>query len=324
MPTNLRNLLASKQDSFAASPEENIESGRIWLYYPGSGYDKFPGGFCFKPCVAGTATVEVWGAGGSGAHMCCCGYGLPGNPGAYSKRKISLTACGYITGNTGYSCGNADALCDRGCGESSGITWYEQGTTCCGCICAQGGKGGISYCSTGASGYCCFAGNGFCATKTNNDNCGIICNYCPGMWQATAYGGSTNCPGGFSRVSFFGCQLCPCFTTQHVRGPSGQISQQGVEVSFVGIDGSGASNWSGQGRHEMLAALSATTRWPQMGHMFSTCWGFSGGCGCYQNDGCKHYYPAGWPGLAPYPCPGVRDHATRGGHGAVRIKFVRS
>jgi hypothetical protein len=28
--------------------------------------------------------------------------------------------------------------------------------------------------------------------------------------------------------------------------------------------------------------------------------------------------------LAPYPCPGVRDHATRGGHGAVRIKFVRS
>jgi hypothetical protein len=28
--------------------------------------------------------------------------------------------------------------------------------------------------------------------------------------------------------------------------------------------------------------------------------------------------------LAPYPCPGVRDHASRAGHGAVRIKFVRS
>jgi len=321
----LRSLLASKQDSFAEAPEENIESGTIWMYTPGSNYANFLHGYCFKPCAAGTATVEIWGAGGSGAEMCCCGYGLPGNPGAYSKRKITLTCCGFICGNVGMSCGNSDDLCFRGCSDSTTVTWYENGSVCAGCMCAEGGRGGVSYCSTGTSGFCCFAGNGFYYTKTNNDNCGIICNRCcSGGWCAQAYGGTTNCPGGFSKVSFFGCQLCPCYTTQHVRGPSGQFSAQGIEVSFVGIDGSGASNWSGQGRHEYLAALSGTSRWPQIGYPMASCWGFSGGCGCYENDGCKQFYPAGFPGLAPYPCPGVRDHATRGGNGAVRIKFVRS
>ena len=33
----------------------------------------------------GEATIEMWGAGGSGARMCCCGGGIPGNAAGYSK-----------------------------------------------------------------------------------------------------------------------------------------------------------------------------------------------------------------------------------------------
>ena len=32
--------------------------------------------------------------------------------------------------------------------------------------------------------------------------------------------------------------------------------------------------------------------------------------------------PAGIGGQGPRPCDGVRDHAHRGGHGFIRIKFV--
>ena len=33
----------------------------------------------------GEATIEMWGAGGSGARMCCCGGGIPGNAAGYPK-----------------------------------------------------------------------------------------------------------------------------------------------------------------------------------------------------------------------------------------------
>ena len=34
---------------------------------------------CWVAPPAGTATIEIWGAGGSGAEMCCCGFGIAGN-----------------------------------------------------------------------------------------------------------------------------------------------------------------------------------------------------------------------------------------------------
>jgi hypothetical protein len=39
-------------------------------------------------------------------------------------------------------------------------------------------------------------------------------------------------------------------------------------------------------------------------------------------QGCNTFYPAGIGGQGPTPCDGVRDHAHRGGHGLVRIKFI--
>jgi hypothetical protein len=29
----------------------------------------------------------MWGAAGSGAEMCCCGGGIPGNPGGYARKN---------------------------------------------------------------------------------------------------------------------------------------------------------------------------------------------------------------------------------------------
>ena len=54
----------------------------------------------------GTVTIEMWGAGGSGAKMCCCGNGLPGNSGSYSKRTITMGTSNYIYGCVGFACGN--------------------------------------------------------------------------------------------------------------------------------------------------------------------------------------------------------------------------
>jgi hypothetical protein len=299
-----------------------VESGQVYNFQTNN-YDGLHAGMCFHPCQSGTAIIEIWGAGGSGAKMCCCGFGTPGNPGAYSRKTVTLTCCGYITGSPGIACGN-DALCFRGCSDATGVTIYANGSNT-GCMCAQGGRGGISYCSTGTDAYCCFTAGGFYTTLGVNGNCGIVCNKCcSGGWCAQAYGGDTNCPGGFSCVSFLGASgsSCPCSTHFHMQGPAGYYSKCGVVVSFNSDDGNGFANWSGQGRGQYAQALAGASRWPQMGSFFATCWGFSGNCGCYENEGCMNLLPPGFPSAGPHPCPGVRDHASKGGNGAIRIKFI--
>ena len=319
---SLKNLTATKNNNFPQVTETNVESGQIYNFQTNN-YDGLHAGMCFHPCQSGTAIIEIWGAGGSGAKMCCCGFGTPGNPGAYSRKTVTLTCCGYITGSPGIACGN-DALCFRGCSDATGVTIYANGSNT-GCMCAQGGRGGISYCSTGTDAYCCFTAGGFYTTLGVNGNCGIVCNKCcSGGWCAQAYGGDTNCPGGFSCVSFLGASgsSCPCSTHFHMQGPAGYYSKCGVVVSFNSDDGNGFANWSGQGRGQYAQALAGASRWPQMGSFFATCWGFSGNCGCYENEGCMNLLPPGFPSAGPHPCPGVRDHASKGGNGAIRIKFI--
>jgi len=319
---SLKNLTATKNNNFPQVTETNVESGQIYNFQTNN-FDGLHAGICFHPCQSGTAIIEIWGAGGSGAKMCCCGFGTPGNPGAYSRKTVILTCCGYITGSPGIACGN-DALCFRGCSDATGVTIYANGSNT-GCMCAQGGRGGISYCSTGTDAYCCFTAGGFYTTLGVNGNCGIVCNKCcSGGWCAQAYGGDFNCPGGFSCVSFLGASgsSCPCSTHFHMQGPAGYYSKCGVVVSFNSDDGNGFANWSGQGRGQYAQALAGASRWPQMGSFFATCWGFSGNCGCYENEGCMNLLPPGFPSAGPHPCPGVRDHASKGGNGAIRIKFI--
>ena len=77
---SLKGLLTTRNP--AEMIEENLETGYIYSYTSGTNYSKFCNGICWTARVDGTATIEVWGAGGSGARMCCCGDGLPGNAGA--------------------------------------------------------------------------------------------------------------------------------------------------------------------------------------------------------------------------------------------------
>ena len=317
---SLRSLLGSKQDAFVSVTEENLEKGRIYVYTPGTNYSRLWCGFCFHPDTSGTAVVEIWGAGGSGAEMCCCGFGTPGNAGAYVRKTVSMAPGDFICGYIGQSCGNATALCFRGCSEATQVRFCLGGQETC--VCAEGGKGGLTYCSTNSSYYCCYRANGFCVTRTDNDNCGIVCNHCNGSWIACAYGGDVNCPGKISCVSAFGCYpSCVCLFIDHVPTPAGMFSKEGAMMSYTRENNNDFAQWSGSGHHQHLGVLGSG-RFPRGGIPWATCWGASKACGCYENDGCVPVMPIGTGGRGPNPCPGVRDHAIRGGHGGVRIRFT--
>ena len=317
---SLKSLLGTKQDAFVSVAESNLEKGQIFTYHDGANYSRIWCGFCFHPDVSGTAVVEAWGPGGSGAEMCCCGFGLPGNSGAYVKKTVVMSAGDYICGCLGQSCGNSDSLCFRGCSEPTMLRFCIGGSETC--VCAEGGRGGITYCSTNSSFYCCYRANGFCVTKTDNNQCGIICNQCNGAWVACAYGGEINKPGLNSCVSAFGCYpSCICMFNHHIPTPAGQGSKEGRMIVYTNDNSNDFAQWSGQGHHQHRANLGSG-RFPTGGIPWSSCWGFSGACGCYNNDGCVPVLPVGTGGRGPNPCPGVRDHAIRGGFGAVRIRFI--
>ncbi len=322
MPT-LSSRLVSRSAAIGGGVETNLESGQIFVFTSGNETSD-DGWFCWRSPGTGTARIEIWGAGGSGAQICCCGGGLPGNPGAYSLRTVSVNASSFICGCYGKSCGNSSSLCDRGTSQPTTICY--SGTTA-GCMCAQGGRGGISIFSDGTSLYCCFLANGFCGTLINT-NCGVICNIgtatvIANCCCAQAYGGTTNCFGGFSCAGFFGCQPgCICQFQYFVTIPPGIFATTGAQITFGVENSSVKSNWSGMGPLEYQYVLGGAGTSPGMGTSYTTCWTGWRTCGCYEVHGCGVWYPYGTPGLPPHPCSSVRDHATRGGHGAVRITFI--
>jgi len=338
MPS-LRTLLSDKARLARGSDSEfayqsMLEKGQIYFYTPGTqSYSGASQCFCWISRGCGTAIVEIWGASGSGALMCCCGAGLPGNPGAYSRRTIEVFPGSYVCGFAGMSCGNSSTLCFRGCSESTGICWC----TCSGsnnCMCAMGGRGGFSQCMDGGAGpYCCFGAQGFCISNpstgiTLGAACGTVCNYCnnggnPPSWIALAYGGEVNCCGGFSCMTFYCCQPSrPCSWNYHIRTSAGIISENGVVLTFQGEEDTHYANSSGGGIGQLLYTLNSAARSPSAGHFMAACWSGHRACGCYETHGCQPFLPYGVPGTPPSPCASVRDHAVRGGHGAVRIQYI--
>ena len=323
---SLKGLLTNRNP--AEMIEENLETGYIYVWSPGTNYTNFCNGVCWKAPAAGTAHIEIWGAGGSGARMCCCGDGLPGNAGGYAYKKITVEADDTLTGCTGMPC-YAHSLCHSGCSDPTGICWVTQNNGN-GCMCARGGYGGKSMCTTGSSLYCCYRAQGFCTVRCNNDNCGLVCNVCTDgnteSWQACAYGGDINCCGQFGCVSFFGCcPHCKCRFQQHVPIPAGQFAVNGALITFQKeSDGTPMSNWSCNQIFQYYAALNAASKSPRQGTPDSHCWRSDRACGCYEMQGCNNYLPVGGGGIGPNPCPDVRDHGIRGGFGGVRIRFVAS
>ena len=313
---SLRSLLGSKNFT---QDEVNLEKGRIWAYTNGSMYGFLCNGMCWVSPGSGTAQIEMWGAGGSGSRMCFCGGGLPGNAAAFTKKTVSVSSGDRVCGCVGKSCGNTD-LCFRGCGAASGICYVASSGN--GCMCAQGGRGGISMCSTSPSLYCCYLAQGHCATN-RGPNCGLVCNQCSGAWLACGYGGDTNRCGCISCASFLGCYpQCTCMHYYHAALPANVIGKDGAMITYATEDDNPYSRWSGMGQHQYINALNAASRSPSQGVYHGACWMGNRACQCYEMLGCQHHVPYGAGGPASNPCPGVRDHGWRGGHGAVRIKYT--
>ena len=324
---SLTTLLQTKYD-FSVGNETNLEKGRIYQYASFSSRTmNFRCHVCWVAPSAGTATIEIWGAGGSGAEMCCCGFGIAGNPGAYSKKVITMAEGCFICAQTGMPCRNEDDLCFRGCGESTQVCWFGNAGGD-GCMCAQGGMGGRSYCSTGNSPFCCFVSGGFCNTQGGDQYCGIICNFKDASanpeFCAQAYGGDVNCYGGFSCTSWRGCRVnCNCRRVEVSKFPPGMISTLGGEVHYTMDENSGRSDWSGMGGWMNAShGYNLATRSPTRGGPYTACWTGNRSCGCYQANGRNPFMPAGLGGQGPTPCDGVRDHAHMGGPGMIRIKFI--
>jgi hypothetical protein len=312
----LSSLLKSRQ---VALVETNLDVGQVWAYTQGSVASCLMTGFCWKSPGTGTAVIEVWGSGGSSARMCCCGATLPGNAGAYSKKTISVNASSYVCGCTGRAfCGLV--LCDRGCGDPTGLCWIGASTN--GCMCSQGGKGGTSICSTSTSAFCCFYAGGFCGALTNPNHCGVICNMCSGGWVACGYGGDVNCCGLISCAYFGGCYPeCTCYFHYYVPLAPGQGTEKGTYVGFVAANDSSMGKWSGAGLYPYMAALGSVSSFQGHGSPIATCWSIGAYCGCYDTPACMRHVPVGGGAPPGYPCSSVRDNGVVGGDGAVRIRF---
>ena len=329
-----------------------LERGTIFAFTPGTTNNAVPypdrgngPHFCWQSPGYGTAIIEAWGAGGSGAQQCCCNGSVPGNPGAYSKKTVCMQACGYVCGCVGYSCGNSSALCFRGCSCPTSICWYSGQPACDGCICSMGGRGGWAFCNTSSHGnYCCFLCCLFAASQPSwvtGVGCGLVCNYsicatagasCAaegvtgsewnvGRWMACAYGGDINCCGGWSCTLFLHCNAC-CWSCNRtfLRMPAGMFTEKQSVIEFGNDQTDG--NIGAFYIAPYFNTVNGLTRSPSSGMPYMMCWSGGRVCSCYEAWGCVPYVGVGVPGVSAHSCPSVRDHAMRGGLGGVRIQFI--
>lgn len=303
--------------------ETNLRDGQIWAYTPNNYNGNFSRDVCWVAPGNGTAIIEIWGAGGSGGRGCCCIHGVPGNPGAYSKKTVTVAAGAYVCGIVGQSCGNANASYFPGCSTATCITICTAAG--CICMCAQGGTGGTAYCVSGSSLFCCFVANSFCNTVIGAGGCGIICNSNGGNCaRGLAYGGDVNCPGCFSCVRYYFCQPIAYYNTIHIAYPDGLFSTQGGWISFE----EGCCYTDGQ--FSSLGPYSQAImgmNGQAMGYNLQStmhCWSGNAQCGCYEDTGCHSYLPPGFPGASGNAVSGQQSRGQRGGPGMLKITFIGS
>jgi hypothetical protein len=150
----------------------------------------------------------------------------------------------------------------------------------------------------------------------------MVCNL---SQRGIAYGGDINCCGGFSCVSFYHCNSCCALNIQdHVAVSPGIFSKDGSVLTYNRSSDDVQAAAPGQGVFQLLGALNIAGRTPTIGGHISACWAGSRGCACYETWSCIPMLPYGVPGASAMACASLRDSGMRGGHGAVRIKFIGS
>lgn len=349
-----------------------LEKGEIFTWTPSHSNNSTPfplnrcgqcSKFCFQSPGCGTAVIEIWGAGGSSAKSACCSFSIPGNPGAYSRKTVYMTPCGYVWGCVGHSCGNGGQSCNncmvcRGCSCPTHICWHTgiNLEDCHGRMCAMGGRGGWNLCQPSNSGYTCFVNCTFAGSQPPgfSDGCGLICNYstcgtlgrsdgiggfefCSGnnqmfsgsewnvcRWMACAYGGDVNCCGGFSCTLFRHCNACcQCCFTYYVKLPFNMWTEKS---SVVEVNMSGSD--SDRSMHYLSPWYNTTaglTRSPTNAMPLTYCMTGAVFCGCYEMQGCIAYVGVGVPGFGGSPCTSnMCDYGYRGGSGGVRITWYKN
>lgn len=330
---SLSTLLRTRQTG--ESSETNQQVGDVFYFQPGinTTSDSAPHqNRTWTPSRTGKAVIEVWGASGSAGKQCCCAAGVGGNPGAYSKKTFdSVAITDTFSMTLGMSCGN-DQLCYKGVSQPTTFSWNVGGVA--GTLCAQGGNGGTSACSTSTQTFCCIATVG-CLCRMNfsdqsapfdgSGGCGMVCNYrcdVAGGCIATATGGDINQDGGFSCMSIHHCNACcMCHIMHHVRTSPGIFSTQGNLINVLMECGGGYSQVSGNGMHQLLQGVNSLSRNPSQGMSSAHCWAGQR-CACYEEHLCQSWLPHGVPGIPGTPCDNVRDYGMRGGYGAVRITLI--
>lgn len=324
---SLNSLLGSRNFEIE---EENLEKGRIYVFQPTAQGHPMCCGPRFCAPSNGIAVIEIWGAGGSSGKQCCCATGgFGGNSGAFAKKTVTLSTGAMICGWLGESCRNAGDLCFKGCSEGTCIIYDMD---CCGncnsgygCMCAEGGFGGVALCVNACPAVCCFA-QCFCVTETGA-GCGIVCNVCKdGSGRvAQAYGGDVNCPGRASCVTYYSnLPWDYCSRSYSMATPYGMYSNQGG----MAIHGSEACNSfaqvSGSTLMQSISAMNGLSRSPGSGGFMTSCWNGTRVCGCYNKQACHYFVPYGVGAPPGQPCCCVRDHGYRGGPSLMRVKWIES
>lgn len=282
----------------------------------------------YTASASGKLVIDVWGSSGSTGRTCCCGIGIPGNSGAFSRKIIDVQVGDTVTGSVGVAVGN-ETLNYPGIGTASCIT-INTAANGCECICAEPGFGGYSACIPSTAPYNCFASLGYCNTNIGA-SCGIVCNLAgpQSAVAAQAYGGSLNLDGGISVTCFF-CSGMSTATTcaRHQRIPisPGIIS---IGTSYVEVTNNAGNSQnetsSNSAYNEMMAALTGLSRSFSSFYKHNTCWTGGKWCGCYENLACQSLMPVGVPAPGMVVSDGsTRDSGVRGGHGMVKIKFIGS
>jgi hypothetical protein len=319
---NLTRLLEERQGIIDRGQERSSGGNEFFFSHTNVTGVQSYSACCFAWTSPGTgvAIIELWGASGSGALMCCCsGGGIPGNPGAYSKIEVDVTPSSAVCGFVGCS-PTGGSLCYPGRSQCSVACLIN--TSCNNILVSQGGFGGYTNCSTVTAHYCCLVAAGFSHTLTNTF-CGILCNVGGpnGAVSAPASGGDINIPGGISCLRTYECVNCFECNYELTIAVSPGIFSSTCATCFRFVRSSWPyEGWARFGSYAYGVSVAS------MQGMYPTtdrieCWtSGSNICGCYEWSGCV-LGGVGFPGTTGQPCVNVRSSGQKGGHGGVRITF---